>query len=275
MEQLRYRWEEGGMLLEQVCRETQFSMPGEHVHDRYELYYLVAGMRYYFVGSRMYEVHAGDFVVIDRNLVHKTTAVLGQPHERFLAEISPQVLENLSQKAEGMPFADWFSAHSGVMRLRAEDRQTAEQLLRELEQEVHNGANGVALRLVFTRLLLLLTRAICVSASPEDARYRKIEQIAAFLSEQYRQPIVLDDLCARFYVSKYYLCRCFKEATGVTINEYLNHCRLRAAERLLRETSLRITDVMEESGFSTMTHFEQSFRRRTGLTPTAWRRKNR
>ena len=48
-----------------------FSMTDDHLHDHYELYYLLSGERIYFIKDRTYRVKAGDLVFVDRNTVHK------------------------------------------------------------------------------------------------------------------------------------------------------------------------------------------------------------
>ena len=66
----------------------------------------------------------------------------------------------------------------------------------------------------------------------------------------------------------------FKEETGVTVTEYLRERRLERAEVLLRTTFMTIKEVLSESGFTSMSHFVQYFKRRYGLTPTAYRKRS-
>ena len=53
----------------------QFSMPAMHYHNSYELYYLEAGSREYFVEDKFFSVSAGDFVLIAPNKFHRTGGV--------------------------------------------------------------------------------------------------------------------------------------------------------------------------------------------------------
>ena len=66
----------------------------------------------------------------------------------------------------------------------------------------------------------------------------------------------------------------FKEETGITISGYLRERRLDRAEFLLRTTFLSIKEVKSEAGMSSMSHFVQYFKRKYGITPTAYRRKH-
>ncbi len=67
--------------------------------------------------------------------------------------------------------------------------------------------------------------------------------------------------------------RQFQDATGNTPAAYLRKLRLEEACRLLTETAASITAIAERCGFSSANYFALFFRRETGLTPTAWRKR--
>jgi AraC family L-rhamnose operon regulatory protein RhaS len=63
-----------------------------------------------------------------------------------------------------------------------------------------------------------------------------------------------------------------KQLVNMTPIQYLNHCRLTAAARLLRETPDRsITQVALHCGFASSQYFATLFRRHFGVTPRAFR----
>lgn len=66
----------------------------------------------------------------------------------------------------------------------------------------------------------------------------------------------------------------FKEETGMTITQYLRERRLERAEVLLRTTFLSIKEVMKESGLTSMSHFDQYFKRRFGVAPSTYRKRS-
>ncbi len=77
----------------------------------------------------------------------------------------------------------------------------------------------------------------------------------------------------RVGVSVRYLHRLL-EASGKTFSEHLLDRRLERAQRLLRDPRLahsRIGELALQAGFSDLSHFNRSFRRRFGTTPTAAR----
>jgi len=66
----------------------------------------------------------------------------------------------------------------------------------------------------------------------------------------------------------------FQEVVGATPAEYLRRERIKEAKRLLRETTMKLPRVAEESGFGNYKYFGDLFRRETGMTPGAYRKAN-
>jgi AraC-like DNA-binding protein len=62
---------------------------------------------------------------------------------------------------------------------------------------------------------------------------------------------------------------------GTTVLAELAHARIRAARKLLFESQASVTEIAFEVGFKSTQHFSRSFRKLTGLTPSAWRQQQR
>ena len=66
----------------------------------------------------------------------------------------------------------------------------------------------------------------------------------------------------------------FRQATGHSILEELTKARMQIAQKLLKDTKFSVSAVAEHSGYSSLAHFRNAFRRATGLNPLAWRKAN-
>jgi|SRR5579859_7013678 len=73
--------------------------------------------------------------------------------------------------------------------------------------------------------------------------------------------------------TKPYLCRVFKREVGMGIPEYVCRVRVRAAEKLLRETVLSIKEVAAAVGFTYITQLGRAFKGIYGCAPKEYRRK--
>ncbi|HHX37976.1 MAG TPA: helix-turn-helix transcriptional regulator, partial [Clostridiaceae bacterium] len=64
----------------------------------------------------------------------------------------------------------------------------------------------------------------------------------------------------------------FKQETGFTFNRYINHYRIQWAIEFL-DSNYSITDIALKVGFKDAKYFSQVFKKQTGLTPNAYRKK--
>ncbi|OYP00505.1 hypothetical protein CG709_11470, partial [Lachnotalea glycerini] len=58
---------------ERVKREQYFNMEHSHFHPYYEIYYLYSGKRRIFVNDTLYTLGRGDILLINKNILHRTT----------------------------------------------------------------------------------------------------------------------------------------------------------------------------------------------------------
>ncbi|WP_232012257.1 helix-turn-helix domain-containing protein [Cedecea lapagei] len=68
------------------------------------------------------------------------------------------------------------------------------------------------------------------------------------------------------------LSRAVNQICGCNVSQWVNGFRVRHAQALLRNTSIPVTQIMLDSGFSTKSHFNKEFARFSGSTPTDYRR---
>ncbi len=112
---------------------------------------------------------------------------------------------------------------------------------------------------------------------PEKAGIKKREYIDKFntlfsyIDKHYTDDISLDFVAEMTGYSKFYFTRLFKKYAGTTFFEYLCYKRIRAAEELLMNPSLSITDVAIMSGFPSISTFNRLFKQRKNCTPTEYR----
>ena len=107
-------------------------------------------------------------------------------------------------------------------------------------------------------------------------RYRRqlISDCIQYLRENYSQKITIEELSNNFFLSKSYLSSLFRQATGSSVVEYLQHIRIDKACELLTGTDLSITEISALVGYTDYRFFNKSFKKITGCTAQQYR-KNR
>ena len=85
----------------------------------------------------------------------------------------------------------------------------------------------------------------------------------------------MDEVADKFFISKYYLCRIFKESIGVSFISYLNTIRIKAACELLRTEDLFLSEVAIRCGFNSTPYFCKVFKDEKGVSPSEYRNKTK
>ena len=98
----------------------------------------------------------------------------------------------------------------------------------------------------------------------------KIQYAARYISENYAEPLTLEDAARLTNLEKTYFSKRFKLLTGFGFHEYLTEVRLCAAAQLLEQTDLSMVDIAERCGFSNSNYFGDVFRRWKGCSPSQY-----
>ncbi|HEX7056774.1 MAG TPA: AraC family transcriptional regulator [Bacilli bacterium] len=261
-------------------RTGAYTMPFFHYHDTYEIYYLLSGERYYFIKDRTYRVRRGDLVFIPENVLHKTS-VCGDPrHERILINFKLSFLPDAAKAEVAELFAP-FAADAAVLRLLPAEQALVEGWLAQMgkEYEEEQLLNKLLLQALLLQFLIFAARELAKRkrVAPENTRskHQRIYPILDYINANYQNPLRLNDLARRFYLSPSQLSRTFKEVTGFSFVEYVVSLRIREAQKLLRETNLPVIHIAAQTGFENVSHFGRSFKQVAGVAPRKYRMAHR
>ncbi|MCQ7926346.1 helix-turn-helix transcriptional regulator [Salmonella enterica] len=111
----------------------------------------------------------------------------------------------------------------------------------------------------------------------DDRRDALVEQIKKHLLDYSRMPdkptrANLSDYLARQIGRDYSsLSALFSEAEGRTIEQYFLTARIEYVKELIAYRSLTLTEIAYKTGFSSVAHLSNQFRRLTGMTPSQFR----
>jgi AraC family transcriptional regulator len=100
---------------------------------------------------------------------------------------------------------------------------------------------------------------------------RVCEHIGANLA----QPLVISDLAALVGLSAHHFAALFRAATGHPPHRYLVRKRVARSQALLASGAMSVADVASATGFASQSHFTETFKRTTGITPGQFLRRTR
>jgi AraC-like DNA-binding protein len=247
------------------------SMRSSHAHNTYEIYYLYAGERYFYLDQTTYHLKKGDLVLIHAYDRHRTIAAPVKEHQRFIVMMSKEALQNLP--LIDIDALDLFHKGSSVLRLSKEEQAAIEHLLFRLlyEHEANQPGFQDIQRALLIELVVMLHRHKPIAATLNVEIHQRAAEIMRYLNANHQKSITIVELSQHFSISRYHLSRIFKSATGFTIIEYINHVRLLEARQLLCSTKFPISHLATMLGFGSLVHFERLFKKSAGMSPKQYR----
>lgn len=99
-----------------------------------------------------------------------------------------------------------------------------------------------------------------------------ITYVKQYIWDNIHSDISLNLLSGLMFFSPAYLSRIFKQATGITITDYLLNVRIEKSKQLLKETPMKIQEISLAVGVDSPVYFGRIFKKATGFTPAEYRR---
>lgn len=251
-----------------VIRNTKSAhtaMPTSHYHDGYEIYYLLSGAVRYFLDNKVYDLAAGDIILIPPYTVHKTNIISDVPAERLLIDFTKEFLG----KKENDPIFECFNNHC------VHQPQNYVHYLAQIESEFLK--QDLYTENVIQSLLHILLAQLSRASKGKKANVSSstlIENILKHINTNYSEEITLQRLANQFSISKNYLSKLFKSEIGFGVNEYLNIIRVKNAEHLLSFSKLSMSEIAHQCGFNDSNYFSTVFKKMNGTSPLRYRKKS-
>jgi AraC family L-rhamnose operon regulatory protein RhaS len=130
-------------------------------------------------------------------------------------------------------------------------------------------------RTYLIEMLFLLSRLLIIDETLESVELDKdpgeIKEIILYLYTNYMNKITIQELTDKFHINRTSLTERFHEITGYPVMDYLIRLRLYLASKMLKETLLPISEIIERVGFSDITHFGRMFKKSFGYSPSEYR----
>ena len=117
----------------------------------------------------------------------------------------------------------------------------------------------------YTKIALFLINNTKQFATP-DYSNTPVAGIILFLNEHYTEDISMEMLQKKFFLSKNYLCKIFKNTTGLTIFDYIRKKRLTLVQDLINE-DMSMTDASRIAGFHDYSSFYRAYNKEYGISP--------
>lgn len=97
---------------------------------------------------------------------------------------------------------------------------------------------------------------------------RRIIPAIEFVNKNLERKLTIKELSAKCFLSAFHFQRVFKEATGLTVHDFIQQQRTERAKKQLRNGSA-VTDTVFEVGYFDPSHFYKNFKKMWVVNPAA------
>ncbi|MBM7565535.1 response regulator transcription factor [Paenibacillus sacheonensis] len=209
-------------------------------------------------------------------------------HQR---QVKLNQLRTLLESGQSVPFAELFdSLFAEAPGLQYEELQeiyysAATMILSQINR--WSAYERIAGRLPLNRLFALDAHA----SWPEAGRYLRgladaltvllaedssersnevVEKLHRYIHDHIAGDLSLVRLADEAELNSSYLCRLYKQLTGIGLSDYITDAKLALAKQLLGETTLKVSEVAVRIGFDSG-YFSRFFKKSTTMTPQKYR----
>lgn len=260
------------------CRACRGGPEAEEHVDSHEIVLLRHGVFCKHVGRQSVTANVNQAIFFAKGSTYRVSHPMDCGDRGTVFTLAPQVLNDMlceldptyaNHPDQPFPFASG-PCDSGVF-------WSHRQLLRRLEAANARPLDPMwvdetALQMVAE----ILAAAFARYGEPQKRRRsgtladhtERAEAAKSYLACRMGEPITLDDVARHVHTSPFHLSRIFRQHTGVPVHRYLTRLRLRASLEQLAGGVSDLATLAVELGYSSHSHFTDTFRREFGRTPS-------
>lgn len=257
-----------------------------HAHEYVQVAYVLRGMCNHQLRGKSLTASRGDIFIISPGIEHGISAIVDQEYEVVLLDFMPYLVHDLLK-----PYSDtlypFLQPYAGGeveqqqpwLHIGKGKQQLVGQLLQDIQDEMEHCEKGYeySVRICLLKLLILFDRELRIlgrkpTRQPALANQDPIEEAIRYVYDNYSQDIPLDHGAMVANMAPTYFSHMFKRETGQTFVDFVNEVRIERAMELIRQDSHTITHIGYQVGFHHLSHFIRTFKKRTGITPTEYKK---
>jgi AraC-like DNA-binding protein len=246
-----------------------------HCHNVYEIYYFIEGEADYLVEGKLYNLMPHSILLLSPHVFHGVRVKSEKPYRRFFIHFNPDLI---NPQRRSLLLSAFPSSEKHTRKEVYYENIASEQLLPFFEAltELSVQPDSIKLTLLPSYIEAILAKLTLMSRthSPitsSTSTSETITDIIAYLNDNLSKHITLDHLAEHFCISKHYLNRAFRKASGTTVGDYLIYKRVIYAQQLLMNGA-SASEAAASSGFNDYSVFYRAYCKHLGHSPINDRR---
>ncbi len=246
-----------------------------HYHEYIELLYFYEGEGNIWINGNKSDIIENSLVIINSNTAHDV--FITKPTSYICIKFSPSILYDNEAFFLNFKYAYPFTSkeQNYVLDYEQIKESSISILIDEIIKEWIGMEYGFELAIranilkIFTTILRLYKNSGYIPTNNNITN--GIRNAILYIESNYSTVTEKDvaDLCKFSYN---YFSGYFKSVVGVSFKDYVHRIRLSEAEKMLLTSDKNITEIAQETGFCTTSHFISVFKKEKGITPLQFKK---
>lgn len=256
-----------------------------HWHEAFELTYLVSGRLEFYINSDIFYLEAGEAIFINSEVLHQIKVIKGGEAIYYSYVFAPEFLCGSLQSFVAVKYIlPMIHNRNFCYECFRHKRKWEEGLFKELaacNEAAKKGEDAGELEIMY-RILGVVLKVIentdvlsKEGHNRENKMYGSMMKLIFFIQEHYGEPITLEEISAAASLSKSSCSRIFKKMVKMTPFQYLLEFRINESKKMLLNSYFSTAQIAFLCGFHDSSYFCKMFKAYTGVTPTAFKRRNK
>lgn len=234
-----------------------------HTHNYYEFELVYGGRGVQILHRSSFEMHRGCAYLRTPNNLHTTHQ---NPYDRLKSY-------NIRFSADFIPIniATGLMAEDNAISVEFEESelQRLTGKIEALTYEIRNTDpySQTMITSLFCEILVDFVRKYNLTAKKNLGRSLHVTEIIDYINKNYRGKLSVAELSRIFGLNPHYMGSLFINEVGRSIPRYILDLRLILSTQLLASSSMSVSEIAYECGFSSPSYFIEKFRERYGAPP--------
>lgn len=246
-----------------------------HRHPEFEICYFPSDGGTFMIQDREYTIRAGDVFIVNSNDIHQPVLRAARNDGAIVTYFSDRIFGSAEESGE------WLNPFILANRLGA-NRVRSNRRLRNLIGELHTTVNQAKGPWQLASLGIL-THVLSLIACDFLQRFDRARQsqcllsahrfgrVISYINDHLHEPIRAASLYKIAGLSHSQFSVRFRSTFGVGVATFVQMQRISRAKRMLKSTSMTITQIALSTGFNSSSFFNQVFKKHVGSPPLAYR----
>ena len=233
-------------------------------HNFPEIFFMAEGLGHTSINGKRHDLKAGQLVIYAANSAHgegsggiaeivsfETAAPLPEQFcDRVITLTGEQVIHFRNIVQQAIPLFEVRMGIRGMILKKHADPYAVQRVKNELE-------------------LFLLD----LMSPMERYEVQKMNAVTDYMMRNIQKSLSLCDICLELGFSESSLKRLVQQTCGQSPLAYFTELKIAQAEWLILHSSMNMTQIAQQLGFSSVHYFSRVFRQKTGMTPSEFKNK--